>query len=97
MSENNEYAEACTGSISNVRDWITRIINASGFMEALEHCSEAEATIQEIISKRKFGAEDLAKAFDKVIYELSFAVSVLSQEFMEVDEKIRWCNVLANI
>lgn len=60
---------------------------------AIDYCAEAESIVQELIRKRKFNAEDLAEAFDKVIYYLSNAISDVVQEFSELDEKIRWCNV----
>jgi len=92
---NKSISEILSAIAEEIGD-ICSSIESTGLMESLEHCAEAEATIQEIISKRKFNAEDIAKAFDKVIYELSFAVSTLTQEFIEVDEKIRWCNVLGH-
>jgi len=71
-------------------------IESTGILEALENCSEAESVIQELISKRRFSAEDIAKAFDIAIFELSNAISdivqVLTQEINELNERVRWCN-----
>jgi len=92
---NKSISEILSAIAEEIGD-ICSSIESTGLMESLEHCAEAESIVQDLISKRKFSAEDIAKAFDKVIYELSFAVSTLTQEFIEIDEKITWCNTLGN-
>jgi len=85
--------------LETILDGISEIcgyIEETGLARALDYCSNAESIVQELIAKRKFSAEDLAKAFDRVIYELSNAVSdivqILTEEINELNERVRWCN-----
>jgi len=94
-----ERTRSVKETLETILDGISEIcasIESTGIVEALENCSEAESVIQELISKRRFSAEDLAKAFDRVIYELSNAVSdivqILTEEINELNERVRWCN-----
>jgi len=81
--------------LETIIDGISEIcgyIEETGLKEALEYCSNAESIIQELIDKRKFNVEDIAKAFDLVIYELSNAISDMVREFVELDKNVRWCH-----
>jgi len=89
--------------LSTIADEISDIcasIESTGILSALENCSEAESVIQELISKRRFSAEEIAKAFDKVIYELSNAISdvvqKLTEEIYELYERTTRCNGRSN-
>jgi len=87
-----EILETILDGISDICGYIEE----TGLASALDYCSNAESIVQELINKRKFNVEDIAKAFDMVIYELYNAISdivqVLTQEINELNERVRWCN-----
>jgi len=81
--------------LETIIDGISEIcgyIEETGLANALDYCSNAESIVQELIAKRKFSAEDLAKAFDMVIYELYNAIADIVQALIDESKKSRWCD-----